>query len=318
MPGSVWFRDDFDATPQVEALKGALGGWGTDEDAVIKILGDHNWTQRMEIAESYKAAYGADLIEDMKSELSGDFEDVVVSMLTPPLKLYAQEIHEAISGAGTDEVTLVEVLATKTNEEINEIKEKYKELYDADMEEELKSDTSGYFRRLMVSLVTAGRQEEDYSEVDYDKAREDAQKFFDAGEGRWGTDEEEINAILCLRSRVQLKLTFREIEELTGKTVEESIEEECSGELKEGYLAIVESTKDESAFFARRIRDCVDGIGTKDAHLIRIIVTRSEIDMQEIEEKYQEKYETSVLQTIEDECSGDYKKMLIQLVTLQE
>jgi len=56
----------------------------------------------------------------------------------------------------------------------------------------------------------------------------------------------------------------------------------------------------------------------KDAHLIRIIVTRSEIDMQEIEEKYQEKYETSVLQTIEDECSGDYKKMLIQLVTLQE
>ena len=40
--------------------------------------------------------------------------------------------------------------------------------------------------------------------------------------------------------------------------------------------------------------------------------------MQEIEEKYQEKYETSVLQTIEDECSGDYKKMLIQLVTLQE
>ena len=32
---------------------------GTDEDAVIKILGNHNWQQRMEIAESYKAAYGA-------------------------------------------------------------------------------------------------------------------------------------------------------------------------------------------------------------------------------------------------------------------
>ena len=55
----------------------------------------------------------------------------------------------------------------------------YFSVYDADLEEDLKSDTSGYFRRLMVSLVTAGRQEEDYSEVDYDKAREDAQKFFD-------------------------------------------------------------------------------------------------------------------------------------------
>ena len=33
----------------------------------------------------------------------------------------------SFQGAGTDETTLVEVLATKTNEEINLIKEKYKE-----------------------------------------------------------------------------------------------------------------------------------------------------------------------------------------------
>jgi len=318
MPGSVWFRDDFDATPQCEALKGALGGWGTDEEAVIKVLGNHSWKQRLEIAESYKAAYGIDLIDAMKDELGGDFEDVTVAMLTPPVKLYAQEIHDAISGAGTDETTLVEVLATKTNEAITAIKEAYNEMFESDMEEDLKSDTSGYFQRLMVSLVTAGRQEEEYSDVDYDKAREDAQKFLDAGEARWGTDEADLNAILCLRSRVQLKLTFREFEELTGKTIEESIEEECSGDLKEGYLAIVESTKDESAFFARRIRDCCDGIGTSDAHLIRIIVTRSEIDMEEIEQAYQARYEASVSDTIESECGGDYKRMLLALVTLQD
>jgi len=318
MPGSVWFREDFDATAQVEQLKGALGGWGTDEEAVINILGNHNWKQRIEIAESYKAAYGNDLIEDMKSELGGDFEDVVVSMLTEPVTLYAKEIHEAISGAGTDETTLVEVLATKTNEEIELIKEKYKELYDADMEEELESDTSGYFRRLMVSLVSAARQEDYYADVDYDKAREDAQKFLDAGEARWGTDEIELNAILCLRSRPQLKLTFREFEELAGKTMEESIEEECSGDLKEGYLAIVEAIKDESAFFARRIHDCVDGIGTSDEHLIRIIVTRSEVDMSEIEEIYKNKYETTLAETIESECGGDYKKMLLKLIEISD
>ena len=44
------------------------------------------------------------------------------------------------------------------------------------------------------------------------------------------------------------------------------------------YLfSLVESIKDESAFFAKRIRDCVQGFGTKDSHLIRIIVTRSEV-----------------------------------------
>jgi len=318
MPGSVWFRDDFDAAPSVEALKGALGGWGTDEDAVIKILGNHNWQQRMEIAESYKAAYGASLIDDMKSELTGDFEDVTVAMLTEPVVLYAQEIHEAISGAGTDETTLVEVLATKTNEELERIKEKYKELYEVEMEEDLASDTSGYFRRLMISLVSAGRQEDIYANVDYDKAREDAQKFLDAGESRWGTDEEDLNAILCLRSRPQLKLTFREFEDLAGKTIEESIADECSGDLQEGYLAVVESIKDESAFFAKRIRDCVEGLGTKDSHLIRIIVTRSEVDMEEIDQIYTTNYETSLAETIESECSGDYKRMLLALVTMQE
>ena len=29
-----------------------------------------------------------------------------------------------------------------------------------------------------------------------------------------------------------------EFEEIAGKTIEESIEDECSGELKEGYLAV--------------------------------------------------------------------------------
>ena len=52
-------------------------------------------------------------------------------------------------------------------------------VYEVEMEEDLASDTSGYFRRLMISLVSAGRQEDIYANVDYDKAREDAQKFLD-------------------------------------------------------------------------------------------------------------------------------------------
>lgn len=38
------------------------------------------------------------------------------------------------------------------------------------------SDTSGYFGRLMVALVQAGRDTDD---VDYTRVEEDAQKIFD-------------------------------------------------------------------------------------------------------------------------------------------
>jgi hypothetical protein len=59
-----------------------------------------------------------------------------------------------------------------------------------------------------------------------------------AGEGAWGTEEADMNAVLCLSSPGQLRATMDKYEELAGKTMEEAIRSECSGTLKEGYLAI--------------------------------------------------------------------------------
>ena len=57
--------------------------------------------------------------------------------------------------------------------------------FEAELEEDLQGDTSGYFGRLMVSLCAAGRESDDwYGDVDEDKAAEDAQKFYDVGTRR--------------------------------------------------------------------------------------------------------------------------------------
>ncbi|GFS01622.1 annexin [Elysia marginata] len=73
-----------------------------------------------------------------------------------------------------------------------------------------------------------------------------------------------------------------------------------------------------AGFFAHRIYNSVRGWGTNDSHLIRIIVTRSEIDMEEIDAIYREQHEQSLEEVIESECSGDYKKILIAIVRMQE
>ncbi|KAL8583598.1 hypothetical protein ACOMHN_028368 [Nucella lapillus] len=309
--GTVCAAEDFDAGNVAKSLRNAMCGFGTDEETVLNILGNHSNDQRQEIADAFKVAYGKDLIEDIKSELGGDFEDLCVALLTPPRLYDARQLNEAVSGAGTDETALVEIMVTRTNSEMAEIKEKYKEEYDIELEEALQGDTSGYFRRLMVSLCVGGRESDEWESTSEEKAREDAENFKAAGADAWGTEEAELNAILCLTSPGQLRKMIEVYEELTeGTTIEEAIRNECSGALQEGYLAIVESVKSQPNYFARRLHDSMAGLGTSDSDLIRIIVTRSEIDLEEIKHAYESRYDTPLVDAIDSECSGDYRRLL--------
>lgn len=49
-------------------------GWGTDEKAIIEILGRRNANQRKLIRKTYQDLYQEDLVKRLESELSGDFE----------------------------------------------------------------------------------------------------------------------------------------------------------------------------------------------------------------------------------------------------
>ena len=51
-----------------------LLGWGTDEKAIINILGHRNAIQRKQIRQTYEELYQEDLIKRLESELSGDLE----------------------------------------------------------------------------------------------------------------------------------------------------------------------------------------------------------------------------------------------------
>ena len=52
--------------------------------------------------------------------------------------------------------------------------------------------------------------------------------------------------------------------------------------------------KDRAGFFAEQLYKSMKGLGTNDRRLIRLVVTRSEIDMGEIKEAFMEKYGKSL------------------------
>lgn len=55
------------------------------------------------------------------------------------------------------------------------------------------------------------------------------------------------------------------------------------------------------------------GLGTKDRVLIRIMVLRSEIDMQDIKNEFQRMYGKNLESFIKGDTSGDYKRALLCL-----
>lgn len=109
---------NFNAEEDGKKLRAAMKGFGTDEQAIIDILTARSNEQRQEIAVWFKNSLGRHLIDDLKSELGGKFEDVIIALMVKPDEYLCKQLHKAMAGMGTDESTLIEILCTKTNDEL--------------------------------------------------------------------------------------------------------------------------------------------------------------------------------------------------------
>lgn len=226
----------FNATADGEALRGAMKGFGTDEQTIIDLLTQRSNDQRQQIARFFTNELGRDVIEDLKSELGGKFEDVIVALMVPATEYLCRELHRAMAGMGTNESTLVEIMCTKSNEEVALLVQKYEDLYDRPLAEHLCSETDGYFRRLMTMIITGARDQS--GSVDQAAAHEQAEALWSAGEAKLGTDEEVFNRIFSHASFAQLRLVFDDYKALSGQTIEQAIKHEMDGEMQEAMMAI--------------------------------------------------------------------------------
>ncbi|KAH7715815.1 CBN-NEX-2 protein [Aphelenchoides avenae] len=295
-----------------EALHKAFKGLGCDKKEVVRILTSRTNHQRQEIAREYKILYGKDLYDKLKDELSGDLEELCLGLMETPAKYLAHQLRKAMKGAGTRENVLIEILSTHTNHDINEIKHAYKHLYDRDLEHDVSSETSGDFKHLLISLLCAARDESHH--VDTHKANEDAHALLRAGEQRAGTDESVFNKIFAVQSFSQLRHIFEEYQKVTNHPIDTAIEKEFNGDARAAFEALVKVVRNRIAFFAEQLHNSMKGLGTRDTDLIRLVVSRAEIDLEDIRHEYQKLYGISLEKAIQDETSGAYKDALIALV----
>ncbi|KAM7163043.1 annexin A6 isoform 1-T1 [Macrochelys suwanniensis] len=309
--GSVKECPNFNASQDAEALYNAMKGFGSDKEAILDLITSRNNKQRIEISQAYKSLYGKDLIADLKRELTGKFERLIVGLMRPLAYFDAKEIKDALQGIGTDEKCLIEILASRTNQQMHNLVDAYRDAYERELEADVLGDTSGHFRKMIVVLLQGTREEDDV--VSEDLVEQDAKDLLEAGDLKWGTDEAQFIYILGNRSKQHLRLVFDEYLKISGKPIEDSIRGELSGDIEKLMLAVVKCIRSTPEYFAERLYKAMKGLGTKDNTLIRVMVSRSEIDMLDIREVFRTKYEKSLHSMIKDDTSGEYKKALLKL-----
>lgn len=287
-----------------------MKGAGTNEATIIEVLAHRTIAQRQLIKQAYKRSVGKDLEDDLRSELTGNFEKVAVGLLMTAPVYDAYELRNAIKGAGTEEACLIDILASRSSAELRALTAAYNKEY-GNLEDDICGDTSGMFKRVLVSLLTAGRDES--TKVDEDLAKQDAKEIYEAGEARWGTDEVKFLTVLCVRNRPHLHRVFKEYQTVSGRDIEDSIKREMSGSLEDAFLAIVKAINNKPAFFAERLYKSMKGLGTTDSVLIRTMVSRAEIDMLDIKAEFLKMYGKTLHSFIKGDTSGDYRKILLEL-----
>ena len=300
------------AQADADALQKAFKGMGCDKKTVIDITVNRTFAERLQIRDVFKSTYGKDLMKELKSELHGHLEDAVLALFSDPIEYDADELRAAMKGLGTNEDTLIEIIASRPPAVLKLVINKFNEKYKRNLENDVKSETSGTLRKLLIALLQCSRGNN--TNPNQAQCAQIAQEIYSAGEKKLGTDESVFNKYFCSLSPHELAAVSREYHKLTGHTILQAIDKEFHGDSKKTLRTIVYATLSPSEYFATRINDAIKGLGTKDHMLIRVLVSRSEIDLPQIKQYYKQLYGKDMVADVKGDISGEYQNLMVQLI----
>lgn len=295
-----------------ETLHKAMKGSGKNKEEIIKLVANRTVRQRMSIKEYYKIAYGGDILEDLEKALSGNFSNAVVALFTNPIQYDCIQLRKAMKGAGSDKESLIELIVTRPNWMIKSIVQEYSYSIKRDLIKDVESETSGPLQKILLAFLQGNKGEN--LQPNLEECTQLAQSLINAEPKNWWIENSVLIPILTTKSPIEIALICREYHKLAKKTILESIEKEVQKKDGKKYLRLILfALISPSEYFAKRLNQAVKGIGTDDNLLIRILVTRDEIDMPQIKQYYKQIIKKDMLEDIKGDTSGDYRNLLIEL-----
>ena len=103
-----------------------MKGMGTDEQAIINVISQFNWAQRVQIAKAYTSCTGYDLEKHLHKETSFGFRKIVKNAFKDRYIYWAKRINEAIDRSFTDNKRLIELILLMDDSEYVLVNRAYK------------------------------------------------------------------------------------------------------------------------------------------------------------------------------------------------
>lgn len=268
----------------------------------------------------YRNMFQEELCRRLKSELHGHFEKAILLWMCDAAEREAIVLRDALkcrSSSKRNEI-LTQTLFSRNAEELESIANAYKTSFNRVLQDDIESSTANPCRKLYVLHLHGNRDAKAVLETQC--AREEARDLYNASEGRTTSlDEATFIRILTTRNRRQLCSIFDAYEAMYGHGVHKGLKikfKDSGGatEFEQLVRNVTKCISQPAKYFARVLYKSMKGLGTDDDTLIRVVVTRSEIDMSDIKSAFLQKYNKTLNRMISSDTTRNYKKFLLALI----
>jgi len=127
-----------------------------NESVFVKYFTSLSTEELILVGKEYHKAYKKNLVQLVESKTSGDLQKLLKNImygLISPSEYFARQIATAVKGVGTNDTQLIRSVVSRADEDMKLIKRYYKKLFQKEMAEEVKADTSGNYQKILLFLI---------------------------------------------------------------------------------------------------------------------------------------------------------------------
>jgi hypothetical protein len=304
----------FVAHLDVETIREATKGKGTDDTPLIRCFATRNKRCLARINIGYRNAYGEPLQRLLDGELGGDEASEWYLYLAKFLVVQAEQadamiLDLAMDGEeGTvDHEALVEFICARHPKRVRAAKQRWEASHDDSVVDLLADNLSGDMSRLALRMLKGKRDLEEKTTVDTKLATQQAHKLNDG--------EVDFIEVLCDNSPSQNKELARIYEEAYDQSLKRAISQEFSGPVKSALLALMMGPAD---WYAMQLKSALSGDEVNDKQVCRIVGAHDKDEIKAIAAAYDKKYGVTLKSAISSSCEGNYKRLAVAWVDLKD